>query len=61
VNFVSPQRFTDQVTVKKILLLNMAEDPFGFEFKFAYELLEDMGLFLSYSQYAVVYINEEPQ
>lgn len=60
-NFVLPQRFTTQVAVKKILLLNMDEDLFGFEFKFAYELLEDMGLFLSYSQYAVLYINEEPQ
>lgn len=60
-NLVAPQRITDNIYATKMLLLNMADDPFGFEFKFAYDLLSELGLFLCYNQYAVVYINEEAQ
>jgi len=61
VNLITSQRFTDEFKARKFFLINLLRDPFGFKFRFSYELLRELGVFYCYNQFAVVAINDEPQ
>ena len=57
----SSQQFTDEVRLRRFFLTNLYADPLGFEAYTCYALLERLGLFPAYRQFAVVWINDEPE
>ena len=60
-NLLTSQQFTNEVKLRKFFLLNLFADPFGFEVKFCCTALQSINLFPCYNEYAVLYINHEPQ
>ena len=61
VNLFYPQRFTKDIKLSKFFLINLLVDEFGVKNKFSYDILETLDLFFSYTQYVIVYINDEIQ
>ncbi len=61
VNLLSSQQFTDDFRERKLFLLNLAYDPYGFEMRFCFVLAKEMRMFPSYNQFATVYVNGDPQ
>ena len=61
VNLMTSQALTPRIAARKVFLLNMYTDIYGFKMAFSYDVLNRLGLFPAYHQFAVVYINGEPQ
>jgi spore coat protein CotH len=53
--------FKDILETKKLYLLSLVYDEYGFKMEFSYKLLEEMGMFFSHRQFIIVYINDIPQ
>jgi hypothetical protein len=50
--------FKDILETKKLYLLSLIYDVYGFKMEFSYKLLEEMGMAFSYRQFVIVYIND---
>lgn len=61
INLFSSQQLTRKIKVRKLFLLNLYADPYGFKNRLCFTLLGQLGLFPSYHQFAVVSINGHPQ
>jgi len=61
IDFLESQQFTPDIRLRKIMLLNLYADIHGFEMSFSYRVLQQLGLFPSFTQMVVVYVNDEPQ
>lgn len=55
------QRLSEDASVRRFFLVNLDADPHAFETQFCYEILRKLGVFYSYSEFAVVYVNDQPQ
>ena len=49
----------DTIRTRKLLLINLYDDPFGFEHELCYRLLSERGLFYSRRQFAAVTVNNK--
>jgi len=61
VNLLSSQQLNDRIKIRKLFLLNLYADNYGFKNELCFTLLNQLGLFPSYHQFAVVSINGHPQ
>ena len=58
---MSSQRFTEEVRLRRLFLINLYADKLGYENRLCYGLLNELGLFPSYQQLCVVTFNGESQ
>ena len=58
---VNKFHFKDEFKTKKLFLLSLVNDEFGFKMEYSFRLLGEMGMSFSHRQFAIVYINNKLQ